>query len=129
VAAEVPSWRRVFDAVERTIGEPLERIAADRRFSEALLVGLEISNALAGMGRRASSQAFHMVNLPTHSDIRRLERRLGAVEGQLVAIAAALERLEKAEGKEPWPPSRSRPKRSTPSAPRSTATPGERGTD
>jgi hypothetical protein len=96
MSTEAPAWRRLFDRVERTIGEPLERVTADARFAELLLLVLETWNAFARMGRSMSTEVFHLVNLPTHDDLRRLERRLGGLQKQLLDLTATIERFEKA---------------------------------
>lgn len=92
--APIPRWRRLFDRIENAIGRPLERTIADPRVNEALLLALDMSRAVSRKWRAGTSNLLHARNLPSYSDVRRLERRLGQIEKQLLDLTAAIERLE-----------------------------------
>ena len=89
-----PTWRRLFDRLENAIGRPLEQAIGDPRINEALMQGLELSRNASRNWRAATANLLHLRNLPSYSDIRRMERRLGQIEKQLLDLAATLERLE-----------------------------------
>lgn len=95
MTTRVPPWRRLFDRVEAAIGRPLEDALDDPRVNEMLVRGLEKSRHGGRRWRGAAAAVLHLYNLPSHSDIRRLERRLGAMEKQLLEISDAVERLAK----------------------------------
>ncbi|MGQ0699405.1 MAG: hypothetical protein ACT4PZ_14315 [Panacagrimonas sp.] len=132
--APTPPWRRLFDRIENAIGRPLEQKIADPRVNEALLMGLELSRGLSRRWRAGTSNLRHLGNQPSYSDVRRLERRLGQIEKQLLDLSAAMERMENrvtATSAEPCQTSapRNASKGSTRSARKSNATPGARATD
>jgi hypothetical protein len=52
MAAQVPLWRSAFDTIEAAVGRPLEQAVGDPRFMRALIVGLEISNAVDRHGAK-----------------------------------------------------------------------------
>lgn len=87
-----PSWRRAFDAVERMVAEPLERGTTSPEFATgAALVG----RLRRTVGRRVDavgSWALHQVALPSHADVRRLQRQLASVERELGALRRELDK-------------------------------------
>ncbi|MGH8516194.1 MAG: hypothetical protein ACREUE_01920 [Panacagrimonas sp.] len=131
--APTPPWRRLADRLENAIGRPLEQKIADPRVNEALLLGLELSKGLSRRWRAGTSNLLHLRNRPSYSDVRKLERRLGQIEKQLLDLSAAMERMEhravQAPEPCPTPAPRSASKGSTRSAKKSSATPGAPATD
>lgn len=87
-----PSWRQAFDAVERRVAAPLERGTTSSEFAAgAALVG----RLRRAVGRRldaAGSWALHQVALPSHADVRRLQRQLASVERELGALRRELDK-------------------------------------
>lgn len=87
-----PSWRRAFDAVERRVASPLERSTTSSEFAAGAAL---VSRLRRSVGRRVDavgSWALHQVALPSHADVRRLQRQLTSVERELGALRRDLDR-------------------------------------
>ena len=111
---EEPQWRRAFDALEEPLRKRAEALAGTEEFSRALLAAFGAWTSVARGARSASTSLLHSANLPAHADLRRLARQLGALEGKLDTLAAAVDRLsERIDGLAgDEPPKRGRPSRS-----------------
>jgi hypothetical protein len=87
----VPSWRTVFDKVERSIGAPLEDAVASPRYGAAVAFWVNGPRAL-GRGVRGAVDArlgsvLHALNLPTRGDVARLNRQLATLTGEVRALS------------------------------------------
>jgi hypothetical protein len=94
-----PAWRRVFDRVERAVGEPLEQAAASNHYIDVIVLQLKLQSALNRALRRTIERqigaALHLINVPTYSDVRRLGRQLTTLTGEVRALSAATEELRR----------------------------------
>lgn len=95
MAREKPKIRRAFDKAERTIGEPLEELVASRGFTETLvkLNGLRraINSAVLGAAGGAVESALHVAQIPTRSDVRRLNRQLVELATEVRTLSEKLQ--------------------------------------
>lgn len=73
--APIPSWRRLFDRIENSVGRPLEQAISDPRVNELLMMGLDLSKSVQHNWRAGTANLLHLRNRPSYSDIRRVERR------------------------------------------------------
>ncbi len=92
-----PLWRRAFDKVERTVGEPLEEAVASRHMAQLFTVGLRLEGALQGIFERQTRTVLHFWNLPTRSDVARLNRQVAALAAEVRELAAELEQERRRE--------------------------------
>ncbi len=87
----VPSLRTVFDKVERAVGAPLEDAVASPRYGVAISFWVNGPMAVQRGVRRAVDNrlawALHAVNLPTRSDVNRLNRQLAALTAEVRALS------------------------------------------
>ena len=87
-----PTWRRVFDRVERAVGAPLEDAVASTRFVEVMALGLKARRAVGGTARRAvdgvTGTVLRAVNIPTREDVR-------ALNANMVTLVTEVRALEK----------------------------------
>lgn len=85
-----PAARRVFDKAERTVGKPLEELAQSKTFTEALGIAIKlqrkIGGAVCGAAAGAVEKVLHTAQIPTRSDVRRLN-------GQIVELATEVRTL------------------------------------
>ena len=95
-----PAWRQTFDSVERTIGAPLEELVASKTFTEVLVAGKKVGDAVdgavRGVVRGALERALHAAQIPTRSDVRHLRSQLVALTGELRGLAMAQEEARRA---------------------------------
>jgi hypothetical protein len=95
-----PAWRRGFDRVERIVGRPLERVVDTSRFAEVLVLAFRAQGVVGRLAERQTRAALHLCNIPSRSDVKRINR-------QLAVLANEIRRLsEQIEGAVPSPQSR-----------------------
>lgn len=114
-----PTWRRVFDSAERTIGKPLEGLVASPRFVDVALFRRRARSAVGGALQRPAEMVLHLLNLPARGDIHRLSHQVAALANEVREVAAGVEELRK-------PPAASND-RAKPSRAPQKATPGRSG--
>lgn len=82
-----PPWWRAFDKVERAIAGPLEEIAASNRYVDVMVRGLKVQRSVGGgVGRLVggvSERVLKVANIPTRSDIRRLNKQLAVLTSEV----------------------------------------------
>jgi outer membrane murein-binding lipoprotein Lpp len=82
-----PTWRRVFDNVERKIGEPLEDAAGSSTYVDVIVRGMKLQRAVGGAVGRVAGGAVNAVlrvaNLPTRNDIAKLSRQVTVLTGEV----------------------------------------------
>jgi hypothetical protein len=78
-----PFWRRAFDRAERAIGGPLERAVQSQAFGEAVVVSVKAQRALWRAFERNTRTVLHLCNVPTRSDVERLNRQVAALRNEL----------------------------------------------
>lgn len=78
-----PAWRKVFDRVERVLGEPLEGAVASERFVDVMAVGIKARRGATGAARGVvngvAGVVLRAVNIPTRDDVQRMNRNLVAL--------------------------------------------------
>jgi hypothetical protein len=86
-------WRRAFDAVEVPLRVRAESASSTAEFAQAMITLFQISTTLGKAARSTSSRLWHVANLPSYSDLRRLFRQIGALENRLDRMNVEIERL------------------------------------
>jgi hypothetical protein len=88
-----PTWRRVFDSVERAIGEPLENAAGSSTYVDVMVRGMKLQRAVGGaVGRVAGgavNAALRVANLPTRNDIAKLSRQVTVLTSEVRQLKSA----------------------------------------
>jgi hypothetical protein len=92
-----PVWRRVFDRVERAVGEPLEDAVASRDYIKVVVLGIKGPLAVnRGLRREIDRQigaVLHSLNLPTHDDIVRLARQLSVLTAEVRGLSLPADQI------------------------------------
>lgn len=87
-----PILRQVFDKAERVVGEPLEQLVGSKLYTDLLLTLKQVKDAIGGaLGGAASGAAekvLHLAQVPTRSDIRRLNRHLVEIATEVRTLSA-----------------------------------------
>jgi hypothetical protein len=84
-------WRRVFDAVERPVGETLEDLVQTDGFADALALVTKLQRKSRRGFEQVTRDVLHMCNLPAATDVKRVEARLVHVERRLRDVSKQLE--------------------------------------
>ena len=92
--AQSPLWRRLYDNAERTVAPRLESVVQTEHFARAsALAGWAQATARA-QAAALSARVWHMVNLPSGTDITRLRTQIGALDREVRRLALHLERQQ-----------------------------------
>lgn len=87
----LPSWRTVFDKVERAVGAPLEDAVSSPRYGTAVSFWVKGPMTVQRSVRRTVDHklagVLHALNLPTRSDVNRLNRQLAVLTAEVRALS------------------------------------------
>ena len=90
-----PCMRRLFDKAERAVGEPLEDLVASKDYTDILLTLQKLRAAVDGAINDTASGVFektlNAVQIPTRSDVRRLNRQIVELATEVRALSAELQ--------------------------------------
>ena len=86
------AWRRFFDTVERGVGPPLERGATSSQFATGASIVGQLRRSVGRGMDAAGSWALHQLAMPSHADVRALQRQLAKVERELGALRRDLDK-------------------------------------
>jgi polyhydroxyalkanoate synthesis regulator phasin len=78
-----PLWRRAFDDVDRRIAGPVEAAARSDAFGDALTLALRAQRRVQRLLEKRTRRALHLVNLPTATDVRRLQEQVAALRREV----------------------------------------------
>lgn len=67
-----PAWRRVYDSVEKPIGDALAAGARSGIIGDVMALAVRIPRRLQQEAERRTRRVLHFANLPTATDVRRL---------------------------------------------------------
>lgn len=79
--------RRVFDRLERKIGLPMEQVVATSTFTELMIRGVHLQLAAGQLVERVSNDVWHLLNLPTRSDLAWVSRQIASLESDVRKLA------------------------------------------
>ena len=95
-----PLWRQAFDAVERRVAAPTERMTRADAFNDVLSAGLRSRRALQRAVERRTRRLLHLANLPAATDVKRLSEQVAALRREVRALQRELDkRADSARGR------------------------------
>jgi len=96
--AQSPLWRRLYDTAERAVRPRMETVVRTEHFARgAALAGWARASARAHVAA-LSARAWHLVNLPSGTDIARLRMQIGALDREVRRLALHLEQQAANDG-------------------------------
>jgi hypothetical protein len=97
--ANDPIWRSSLGAVAGAVDSQVHRLLDCEAVVVAVGLAQTVRRDIAKRGEHASRRAWHVLNLPTSSDINRLFTQLGSVERQIRALEKRVEgAVDRADG-------------------------------
>ena len=87
-----PPWWPLFIAVERALGEPLERATRSDEFADVVTRAAGIGAKLRKSYEKVTADVLHRYNLPAWSDVRLLTDQLTGLERRVADLGLELER-------------------------------------
>jgi hypothetical protein len=88
---EAPWWRKPYDAAERRVAPPLERLVQSPSFAEVTAGVMRLRATTRNWAEQRSRRLWHAANLPAGSDVRQLRDQLTALERQMRRLTAESE--------------------------------------
>jgi hypothetical protein len=90
--AEIPDWRRAFNAVERNVSPRVEALVHSDEFAQMTAV-IARRRRLAGNRVNAiAARVWHLMNLPAGTDMQRLRMQVGALDREVRRLSLQLDR-------------------------------------
>lgn len=94
-----PLWLRAFNAVEGAVSPHVEGFVHGEKFSSTVVLVQKVKRGVKGEVERRTRQAWHLVNLPAGSDVRRLRGQIGDLDHEVRQLRSSLEREKRARAR------------------------------
>jgi hypothetical protein len=91
-----PAWKSAVDRVDRVVSPKADAFVRTNAFADAVGAMIRLESQVRRRMERQTSRIWHMWNLPTAGDIRRVRAQLSAVEARLRDMSERLEETEEA---------------------------------
>jgi hypothetical protein len=91
MAAGSPLWRRVYDGVEKPVGDVLAAGARSALFGDISALTVRVPRRLQREVERRTRHLLHVANLPTATDVRRVTELVTDLQRDLRALSRELE--------------------------------------
>lgn len=89
--ANKPLWRKAYDAVDSRIAPPLESVVQTPQFATVLSTAIRMQAEARRQVERRSRRLWHLVNLPSGSDVTRLRDQVVSLDRRVRELTEALE--------------------------------------
>jgi hypothetical protein len=101
MAPPPPLWRRLYDTAERAVAPRLETLVRTKHFSRGTALATRAQTTARAQVAALSARAWHLVNLPTGTDVARLRVQIGALDREVRQLALRLEQEQAHTGERP----------------------------
>ncbi len=91
-----PIWRVVVDRLDRTVSPRADAVVRTNVFADSVAAMIRLEAQVRRRAERQTTRVWHMWNLPTAGDIRRMRSQLSSMEARLRDLAERLEESEDA---------------------------------
>ncbi|RBY81968.1 hypothetical protein DQ238_04890 [Geodermatophilus sp. TF02-6] len=113
--ARPPLWRQAFDAAERRVTPRAEEFVRTETFAVGAALTRRAVILARNSARGLTTRAWHLVNLPTGTDVSRLRAQVGALDREVRRLTLQLETerhrsTEESDADHPEPPGGPRPR-------------------
>jgi hypothetical protein len=95
-----PAWRSAVDGVDRLLTPQANAFVRTSLFADLVAIMTRLEVQLRRRIERQTTWMWHLWNLPTAGDIRRVRAQLAALEGRLRDISERLEDRDRLEADE-----------------------------
>jgi hypothetical protein len=79
----LPSWKQVFDSIERRVGPRIDEFARSEEFAALAALNKRSQTELTRRLEQVSRRALHVMNLPAGSDMNRLLTHIAHLEREV----------------------------------------------
>jgi hypothetical protein len=98
MAGEQPTWLKLVLRAERAIGRPIESAVRSSTYFDLLTQANRTTAKLTRLADGWTEEWLHLLNLPTGSDVRKLQAQLSRVERKLGRLAKQVEESRGEQG-------------------------------
>jgi hypothetical protein len=91
-----PPWRVVVDRLDRTVSPRADTLVRTNLFADSVAAFIRLEAQVRRRLEHQSARIWHLYNLPTATDIRRMRGQLASVEARLRDVSERLEESEDA---------------------------------
>jgi hypothetical protein len=88
---EPPAWKSVVDRVDRLVSPRADSFVRTNLFADTMGALIRLESQVRRRIERQTTSVWHMCNLPTAGDVRRVRAQLAAVEARLRDLSERLE--------------------------------------
>ena len=89
---EKPQWRKSYDAVERLLAPTAEALVYSGEFAHLTATLFDVRRAVGNGVNEVTARVWHLMNLPTGTDVHRLRKQIGALDRDVRRLSLQLER-------------------------------------
>jgi hypothetical protein len=93
--SDKPQWRRAYEAVDAVIAPRLEALLQGSAFAGMVTHNARVSHALRTWSEQQTRRVWHLWNLPSGSDVRRLRRDVSALDRQVRRLGHTLDDIRR----------------------------------
>jgi hypothetical protein len=86
-----PLWRQAFDAAEKAVTPRAESLVRTDEFMVGAALLRKAQGLAAESARGLTARAWHLINLPAGSDVKRLRAQIGALDREVRRLGLQLE--------------------------------------
>jgi hypothetical protein len=99
-----PTWRVMVERLDRTVSPRADAVVRTNLFADSVAAMIRLEAQVRRRAERQTTRVWHLWNLPTAGDIRRMRSQLSSVEARLRDMSERLEESEEARrAAEPHP--------------------------
>ena len=109
-----PKWREAVDAIDGFVTPTANNVVRTDIFADVVAAGTRLEARLRRRVERQATRVWHLYQLPSAGDIRRISSQLATLEARLRDMSERFEDLELASKESAQPDARA--KRPTPTA-------------
>ena len=96
MTASRPTWRVVVDRLDRTVSPRADAVVRTNVFADSVAAMIRLEAQVRRRLEHTSARVWHLYNLPTATDIRRMRGQLASVEARLRDVSERIEESEEA---------------------------------
>ena len=90
-SSRTPAWRAVVDRIDRIVTPPADALVRTNLFADAIAATTRLEVQLRRRVEKQTAWVWHLWNLPTAGDVRRVQAQLSAVEARVRDMSERLE--------------------------------------
>ena len=96
MTASRPTWRVIVDRLDRTVSPKADAVVRTNVFADSVAAMIRLEAQIRRRVERQSTRVWHLWNLPTAGDVRRMRAQLSSMEARLRDMSERLEESEEA---------------------------------